>query len=265
MKLAFMSFSTPGKSFDEMLAIAQAYGYDGIEPRLDANHAHGLEVAASVAERTAFRQRAAEAGVGIACLATSLKFVDPDTEQTLAQARERLALAGEVGAPVIRVFGGKVPEGMSREAAIDRCASTLAAVADFAKDAGVVICFETHDDWCNPVDVAAVLRRVNHPAIACNWDVQHPVRTGYASIDESFDTLKPWIRHLHIHDNVGEGLNFVPIGTGDIDHKRVLERLKDISFNGYLSGEWINWEPHDVHLPREIAQLKRYEEELAQG
>ena len=34
-------------------------------------------------------------------------------------------------------------------------------------------------------------------------------------------------------------------------------------YQGYLSGEWIGWEPYDVHLPRELATMKGYERELA--
>ena len=51
-------------------------------------------------------------------------------------------------------------------------------------------------------------------------------------------------------------LDHVPIGTGDIDHRRTIELLKTIDFDGYMSGEWIGWEPYEVHLPREIAALR---------
>ena len=47
MKYAFMTFSTPALNLDDVLATAKQYGYDGIEPRLDAGHKHGVEVAAS--------------------------------------------------------------------------------------------------------------------------------------------------------------------------------------------------------------------------
>ena len=39
--------------------------------------------------------------------------------------------------------------------------------------------------------------------------------------------------------------------------------MLSISYDGYISGEWINWEdPYEVHLPRELATLKRYESEV---
>ncbi len=262
MKYSFMSFSTPELGWPETLEVARRYGYEGIEPRLDAGHAHGVEVDATPAERAAVRKRAADAGIAVACLATSLHYADPaDTEDMLRGTRERIDLAGDVGAKTIRVFGGAFPGDVSREQAIDLMAGSLGKVADHAAGRGVTLCLETHDAWCDPRHVAEVLRRADHPAVSANWDIMHPVRAGHATIDESFEALKPWIRHLHLHDGGDDGL--APIGEGPIDHRRAIELLMTIGFDGYLSGEWIDWEPCDVHLPRELATLKAYERELA--
>jgi sugar phosphate isomerase/epimerase len=261
MKYAFMSFSTPKLSLIDMLAAARRFGYDGIEPRLDAKHEHGVEVAATPAQRAEIRRQAADAGVAIACLATSITYADPaKTEDMRRQTLERIDLAADVGAPVIRVFGGQIPAGIARAKAIEILAGSLSAIAPHAASRGVCVCMETHDDWCNPAHVAEVLLRVDHPAIAANWDIMHPVRTKFASIDESFQALKPWIRHLHVHDgSAGADLKLVPIGTGIIDHLKAIKLLKTIGYAGAISGEWIGWEPWETHLPRELATLRRYE------
>ena len=262
MKYSFMSFSTPELSLDEMLALARRLGYDGIEPRLDAGHGHGVEVTASGAEREKVRQKAASSGITIACLATSCCFANPETrEQTVSDTRQRIDLAADVGAARIRAFGGQFPESLSRQDAIAGMVEAALSVADHAAERGVTVCIETHDAWCDPSHLAEVLRRANHPAIAANWDVMHPVRMGLATMDGSFRALKPWIRHLHVHDGVTEAgqLRLAPIGTGDIDHRRVIELLETISYDGFISGEWIGWEPYEVHLPRELATLKGYE------
>ncbi len=256
-----MSFSTPSLTLAEMLETARRYGYEGIEPRLDSKHAHGVEVDTGKEQRQAIRARVAESGVRLACLATSLKYADPEAvEEMIQQTHERIDLAGDVGAPAIRVFGGRMPEGITREEAIDGLVAALSEVADHAGERDVMICLETHDDWCDPAHVAEVLRRVNHPAVGANWDIMHPVRTAGKSMDEAFQALKPWIRHLHIHDGIGRAL--APIGTGEIDHRRALELLKSIGYDGFISGEWINWEPYEVHLPREIETMRDYEREL---
>ena len=266
MKYSFMTFSTPKLTLAETLSVARELGYDAIEPRIDAKHAHGVEVAASEARREELKAEVARSGVALSCVATSCKVADPaKADATIADLRERIDLAGDVGAPTIRLFGGPFPDNVNRQAAIDSAASTLSIVAEQAQQRGVTLCFETHDAWCDPSHVAAVLKKVDHPAIAANWDIMHPVRMGQATIDESFQVLQPWIRHLHVHDgqNVEGKVSLLPIGEGQIDHRRAIELLIGMGYDGYVSGEWIKWEPYETHLPRELATMKRYEQELA--
>ena len=164
---------------------------------------------------------------------------------------------------VLSVFGTRIAADVPAwNPAFDITPASLIDV--IVTERGIAVCLETHDSWRDPKDVAGVLARVNHPAIAANWDVIHPIRAKYATVDESFEALKPWIKHLHIHDGdtiTGE-LKMMAMGTGGVDHKRIIELLKTIDYDGHLSGEWIKWEPYEVHLPREIDTLRQYEVEL---
>lgn len=268
MKYAFMSFSCPQLPLDEMLSLAKRLGYDGIEPRMDSGHKHGVEVDADVAARREIKRKAADSGIAICCVATSCRCADADAsnvQEKTDYTRRCIDLAADVGAPRLRVFGGQIPEGVGREKAIEGVSESLGAVADHADERSVVVCMETHDDWCIPEHVAEVMKRVDHPAIGVNWDIMHPVRRGGATMDGAFDTLHSWIRHLHVHDGSRQTGKLVPIGRGFIDHRRAIELLLTLPYDGYLSGEWINWEdPYEVHLPRELATLKRYEQEARQ-
>lgn len=266
MRFAFMTFSTPQLSLEETLKVAENYGYDAIEPRMDAKHAHGIELEASAAQRQAAKDMAAKQGIEMACLATSLRYADPAaSEQAVADTHARIDLAADCGIPRMRVFGGQLPEGLSRDDAIATLVESFRAVADHAAERGVTLCFETHDDWCDPAHVAAVLKEVDHPAIAANWDIMHPVRTGKATMEQAFDALKPWIRHLHVHDGVTEDgkLRMVTIGQGVVDHAKALGLLATIDYEGVISGEWINWSPYEEHLPRELGLLRAIEAKIA--
>ena len=266
MRYSFMSFSCPELSLQAMLDTAAGLGYAGIEPRVDANHAHGVETSLSPAQRRAVRARVADSVADICCIASSSRYSEPATlEENLAQTRREIDLAGDLGVPVLRVFGGQIAEGIDRDAAIDNLSAALARVADEAGQAGVTVCVETHDAWCNPHHVAAVLANVNHPAVAANWDVLHPVRAEGISVAESLAVLGPWIRHVHMHDATLEPgrIRYVPMGTGDIDHRAVIQGLREIDYNGCMSGEWIGYSPWQEHLPHEIGQLRRYEADLA--
>ena len=266
MNYAFMSFSCPQATFAEMLALAVQYGYGGVEPRAAGGQNHGVELEASAEERASFRAQAAEAGVAICCLASGARFADPASrEAEVGEALEYIDLSADIGAPALRVFGGRIPAGISRETAIDGVTDALKQLAERADARGVVVCLETHDDWCNPADVAAVMERVDHPTIGVNWDAAHPLRQAGWTLTDSYRTLRPWIHHVHMHDMflAVDRLDYTPFGTGDIDHREVLELLRGGGYDGYLSGEWIDWQPPEVHLPREIATLRGYERTLA--
>ena len=262
MKYAFMSFSNPAWTLDEMLGAAKQYGYDGIEPRIDAGHKHGLELSSTPAQRAAAKQKAADTGVAIACIATGCRFADPTAApQQVQTARQAIDLAADVGAGVIRVFGGKVPEGVMRIQAADSIAAALSALASRAAERNVAVAIETHDDWCDATDVASILGQVNQPYIGANWDYQHTTRVAKLSIDQAFSLLQPYIKHVHFHDGTesADKLEFLPIGHGIYDHRAVLKALSSIGYTGFLSGEWIDWEPAEVHLPRELAAMKAME------
>jgi sugar phosphate isomerase/epimerase len=245
-----------------MLSLAKRYGYVGIEPRVQAGHAHGLDLDVDATARREAALKAVESCIDMCCIATSCRYSDPDTvQQNVENTMRGIDLAADVGSARIRVFGGRIRGGLSREAAIDQVAASLSAVADHAQERGVTVCMETHDDWCDPAHVAAVMTQVNHPAIAVNWDVMHPVRVAGWTVDASFETLKSWVQHTHVHDGAQkEGkIAYLPMGTGIVDIRRATQLLASLGYDGYLSGEWIDWEPAEVHLPREIAVMKGYE------
>lgn len=266
MKYAFTSFSWPFADLTQLLDAAKRYGYEGIEPRLDAGHGHGIEVGTDAAERHALRERIAATGIGLCCLSSSAKFADPATvDQHVAATGHRIDLAADLGVPLLRVFGGQIPSSTTRAEATARIVDALGSVADHAWDRGVRVCLETHDDWSDPRAVAAIMGAVDHPAIGVLWDVMHPVRTGGATMESAYDVLSPWLAHVHIHDGSArtDKLEFCRMGEGDLDHRVVIRLLRTGGYDGYLSGEWINWEPHDEHLPREVALLRGYEGEPA--
>lgn len=264
MKDSFMSFSCPELSLEEMLFLAKKIGYDAIEPRISAGHKHGIELDTTHSERKEIKQKVIDSGIPICCIATSCCLDNPlTTKQQIDETLRCIDLAADVGVNRIRVFGGNISDGISRKQATDTMIESLKHVANHANQQNVIICVETHDSWCNPNHLAEVIKQVNHSAIAVNWDIMHPVLTGGSTMDQAFQILKPWIKHVHFHDGlknvISVAVGLAPIGDGIIDHRRAIELLKSISYDGYLSGEWINWEPYEIHLPRELATMKRYE------
>lgn len=269
MRYSFMTFSVPEASLEQVLDLATRYGYDGVEPRLGSNHGHGIETSMSRQDREQTKERVRESGVRLSCLATSLKFAVPSAEkQTNEEADAVIDLAGDLGCPCIRVFGGDYGEETDEKGAVEQAVKGLRAVADHAGRRGVVLALETHDRFTNPEVVAEIMRRSAHPSVAVNWDVMHPVRQSGYGMEQAFDILKQWIAHVHVHDGSKslDTLQVLPMGTGEIDHRSAIRLLSGYGYNGFISGEWILATlPEDYrdpkHLGREIAVLRRYEEE----
>lgn len=267
MNYAFMSFSCPKATLTDVIGLAKKHGYTGFEPRVENNHAHKIELGLTSSECQHIKTQMQDNQLELCCLALGSSFVDPATAQAQVDKTLRyLDLAEALGINRVRVFGGHIPEGLSREEGTDLLISSLLKLAPEAQAKGVSICLETHDDWCKPEQVAHVMKVVNLPAVAVNWDIMHPVRAGGSSMKAAFETLLPWVKHVHVHDGLTtlESLTMLPMGSGELDNSEAIKLLKDSQYDGFISGEWIEDTMDKAffasHLGEELAVLKSYEQ-----
>ena len=248
MRYAFMSFSCPQLELREALALVKSSGYGGFEPRIGSGHMHGIEPGISPEKRREAMNIAADSGVVLCCLATSVQLASRDKlPAAMDAARQAIELCVDMGIPRMRVFGGPIDEGCTRREAIEQVASALDALSAEIGGDDVCLCLETHDSWCEPAHVAAVMQLCRGRHVGVNWDLMHPALAAHADIHETFGLLRPYIRHVHMHGGtyIG-GLKFLPIGEGAIDHRAALSELIGMNYDGWLSGEWINWDFPDV-------------------
>lgn len=242
MRLSFMTFACPQWDLPDVLAAAARYGYDGIEPRLDSQHAHGLEVDLSARGRAQARAAAAAAKVELCCLATSLTVIKLDATgraALLADTEARVRLAADLGIPGLRVFAGGIPPHVDRDEALAAGAANLRALGDVAAAAGVELWLETHDTVSAAKLAGAMINAADHPAVHANYDILHPLRMGEAVAD-SFAALAGHIRHTHWHDAkvTGADAEITRLGEGDVPLAEIVRRLRAVGYTGYLSGEW---------------------------
>ena len=266
MKLAFSTLGTPGWSLDEVIAGARRYGYDGVELRLLDGEI--ITPALPQRERTRVRDAFAAADLPICCLDSSLRVatgVAP--EETAREIRDFLALAEELGTPMIRVFGGEWPEGSSEDQVFDAAAALLNEVAPEAERRGVAIALETHDSLASAQTVAAILRRVPSRAIGTLWDTHHPYRMGEEP-DQVIDALGDRILHFHVkdarrNDAARTGWDLVLLGEGEVPVRDSLTTLLRRGYTGWVSIEWEKkWHPQieepEVALPQHAALLRAW-------
>lgn len=264
LKYSFMTFACPGYSLKDVIDAAVRYHYDGVEPRVAEGHQHGIELGLTETQRAEVRRQFQDAGIAIACIATSVRFNRPgqaERGQMVEQAKAYCELAADLRCPRIRVFGGHAEDNPGHATAINRVVTGLHECETIAEDCGVTLCLETHDYFSAGADVAVVCNTLDSPWVRATWDVQHPV-TVEEDIAVTASMLMPYIAHVHFHDTDRlDGKNeCVPIGEGQAPISRFLNIFKKHQYQGFLSGEWFYNNGPDVDLAHYINALKAMEQ-----
>ncbi len=251
MKLAFSTLGCPGAPLAEVVSLATRLGYDGIELRAAADEPVDAEL--SKAQRRGARQLIGDAGLETVCVASYVRLtqaLDEPSYDPVADAESAIELAADLGAPLLRVFGGGERPDDDR---IEVAGRALRDITTRAQGSGITVAIETHDAFCLGRDVARVLS-VNGDGAGALWDVAHPFRKG-ESPTETASFIGPQVSHVHVKDlRVPDDLTPVPLGTGVVPLDAILEELAGLRYGGWISVEWEKkWHP----------EIRGAEEELA--
>ena len=201
MKLSFMTFLYPQLGYQALIQKARQFGYQGIEFRAEAKHAHGVEVETPAPAIAAVRQAMADAGLETSCLATSVRFADLDQsvrDGNLERLYRFIDLAVAVGTPRIRIFADPIPNAGRGQRAESYAiqADYLARACQRAASAGVRLCLETHSVF-RAFDAGELLFRTGYPsAFWINWHLEHCLLHG-EDVDEAYRHVKGRVDHAH--------------------------------------------------------------------
>ena len=266
-KVSYMTWVAPKWEAAQLIEGARKYGYNGVELRVEAGHAHGLELDTPPETLARARSTFTQAGVEISCVATSLRFsMAEDSERAAAveKLKAYVSFAQALGSPYLRVFGGQMPEGVEPAGVIDYISDSLGEGVEAAEDTSVTILIETHDSLSHTAYVREILKQVYSEKLGVLWDVAHPVRH-LESIEDAFDNIAPHVRHVHVHDlSYLEGrtkYEAVALGEGFVPHDRAIGFLNHEGFQGHLSVELMNVDPDEV-LPQYSEKLREYVAEV---
>jgi len=242
--LAIMTSFCPDWTLDEIIVAMKKHGYTGLEPRIEWNHASGIEISLSPKERKEHRDQMESEGLQFCAIATGVRMAEANREtrsQHIDTLRQAIDLAADLGAPYIRTFGGEFDTSIELSPVIDYVVEGYHQVLEYADQRNVTLLMEVHDAWCHSAPVRAVIERANHKRLAALWDMMHPMRK-QEKPQETFSNLGQHTHHVHIHDAVynEEGkLKITPLGEGLFDHVEPINLLLQTGYDGYYSLEVI--------------------------
>lgn len=260
ISFGFSTLGCPNYNVDEVIAMAVANGYRGVEIRFirgTIDLASLPEFSGSGLAET--RQKFEDAGIAVVGVGTSLRMVSLDLDVRAKQmeaARVNIGIAARLGAKYLRVFGGPLPKEQERELTLDAAAAGLGQIGELSAQSGVTSLLETHDDFSRSASILDLYRRGMSESVEVLWDTLHSYRHG-ESAEETWDALGPRIRLVHVKDATvatPETFDFALTGEGRMPVRGFIDLLKAKGFDGFVNFEWEKgWHPEiaepEIALP----------------
>ena len=241
MKLGFSTLGCPDWTVEQIAEFAGATGFDGVELRTREDGRHFMPDA-PVEEARKLGELFRDRGSRVFSMLSYARFGSTDAAELSAN-RDTLLhvldLAQAAGADFVRIFAGQFGETKSRERALADVAEHLIPCCVKSREVGVRIAVETHDDWCDPVNIRALQERVGG-GFGVVWDFANAIRVTGKGIAEQFEGLKGSILYCHVKDWTTDAdgkSHYVPVGTGDAPVREVVGLLKQNKLDVFLSFE----------------------------
>jgi sugar phosphate isomerase/epimerase len=272
MKLAFSSNAYLNYSFADACQRIARSGYAGIEIMADVPHAwpayllpeqkklikkHIEDNQLQISNVNAFMMNAINDHRQKYWHPSWIEPYQPYRQVRIDHTRRALDMAKELGAPCITTEpGGPLEPGQRWEDALDLFCESLRPVADHAQAIGMPLLIEPEPGLL--LETAAHYERFAqafpHPGIGLNFDIGHM----YCVNDDpatAIRQLAKHIRHVHLEDIAATRVHqhLVP-GAGVIDFKSVIQALRDIKYQG-----WVTIELYPYIDDPDVAARKAYE------
>ena len=250
MKKALNAWSVDSKTgFADMFTQLSAAGFDGIELNVDeaGRSEHSLTYDTTDAELAEIKGLSAEHGLPVVSISSSLygARMGEGTDEGRAFVRRlmetQLRCAKALGASGILTVPGGITDERSSAAAYKNSFETLEACKDIIEE--YKLCVGLENVWnaffLSPYDMQTFINSLKSEYITAYYDIGNTA--AFSWTEYWIEILGSRISHVHVKDfqrqNRLNSGTFVPLGKGGINWKKVMNELRKINFDGYLTAE----------------------------
>ena len=174
----------------------------------------------------------------------------PERAEQMAYVKEWIDNASVMGAPHVRVFAGKHPEGVSEEEAEQNAVEALAEASVYAEEKGVFLGIENHDSIGTADRLLRIVRAVESPLVGVNLD------SGNFTSDDPYIDMEasaPFAVNVQLKTELKIGGKKVPA-----DLERVIGILKDSGYAGYAVLEYEEEKDPYEHVPPLLEKMHKW-------
>jgi sugar phosphate isomerase/epimerase len=251
-------------------------GFVEFAARQQENGAQGVELLDyfwrdRAVELPQVKQQVADAGLALAVYSIGNDFFQPDKEawaQQLADLKEGVDVANQLGTRVLRVFSGNAKPDYTLEQGLGWIVDGLAQGAEYAGARGVTLALENHGLMAGRSDqVRGIIETVNSPSLRANLDTGNFLLVNQDPTTAARE-LADLVALVHLKDfrratpadteHVYKGLDGVAftgsvVGEGQVDLKAITDILRQAGYAGWLSLEFEGGQdPLTVGVPESL-------------
>jgi len=268
-RLAFSTLGTPDWDFETAVEHAKNLGFCAIEVRGLGDELHTDKLPPFLPENRAKTfELLKESGIFISDAGTSVAFHDLDNfDAALEEGKAAIDTCYALHIPAIRVFGDRIPEGMTEKETAVRVAKGIRMLCEYSAahaEGKVQIWQEVHGEFNNIGILSEMAKNLaDCPLYGFIWDIEHTFRLG-EDPHLFFNTFSHLIQHTHIKDcllNDSEPVVMLP-GEGILPVADYIKILEEGGYKGLYSFEWEKrWirdlpDP-EIALPKYVEMMKK--------
>ena len=170
--------------------------------------------------------------------------------QQLADVRYWIDRYATLGAPVIRIFGGKPANGISEAQAVKNIIANMKIACDYAGERGVILGMENHDFLIDIDRMLPIVEAVDSPWFGVNFDSGNiaPTSDPYKELKR----IAPYSVNAQIKVEIPVNGKKVHADLG-----RIIDILKDADYRGYVVLEYEGSDDPKAAIPGYLSKLRK--------
>ncbi|MBQ7622341.1 MAG: AMP-binding protein, partial [Bacteroidales bacterium] len=252
MKLSFSTRGWAASGWDDLVEQAADAGFEGMEAYNVLKAPGWTEAGGPFHKYSIVRtcRELKERGLRIPCFDSPFDLSEPSCPGLA----ELIGIASAAGAPYVCAFASTDKPAVIRE--------NLADLIPVAAEKGVTILVKTSGIYSDTALLRELLNEFASDCLAVVWDVHHPYRDKSESPAVSIGNLGAYVRHVHLRDSNPDG-SYNLVGEGTFPIRELMNALRSIDYDGFISLEWKpEWmedltDP-EVILPHFVNYLQRF-------
>ena len=181
-------------SLDEMLEMAKATGFDGMEFLMDFEQQHGFEWDTPEEQWQPLKERVAASDLEISSLTSCQNFHSPDATEraeSVKRVKRVIDMAKSMECDHVRVLGDRLPDDDTRDATLANIVACVRELGEYAAPDGISVSPEMHGSFSDPALALRLAERVGLPNVGLVFNCQWRARDGSWGLAEGAPSIAP--------------------------------------------------------------------------